>query len=163
MTAPDDPRPPAEARPPRWYQRVLPTTLLGVAVLVAAVLAVPGFRDQVALSVTHRPERYVELYFGAPAVPSRPTGCVRRDGSVLVRFTVASHLRDDASLAARVVVDPDGPTKPLHRKGKLPVAPGQYREVTVPFHVPGSHGYRVAVVLPGLDQALRADCPGRNR
>lgn len=66
-------------------------------------------------------------------------------------------------MAARVAVDPSGPAKPLRRTGKLPLAPGQYREVTVPLRVPRGHGYRIAVDLPDLGQSLHADCTGRDR
>lgn len=163
MTTPEEAPSAPASRGPRWYHRVLPTTALGVAVVVGAALAVPGFRDQLALSVTHRPESYVELYFGAPAVPVRPTGCVRHGRSALVVFTVTSHLRDDASLPARVVVDPAGPGRALHRNGKLPLAPGQAREVRVPFQVAPAKAYRVAVDLPSLGQSLRAHCAGRRR
>ena len=163
MTTPEDADPAPEARAPRWFQRVLPTTALGVALLGAAVLVVPGFRDQMVLSVTHRPESYVELYFGARTVPARPVGCVRRGASAVVRFTVASHLRDDEPVAYRVAADPAGAVAAHHRRGRVQLAAGAAREVRTSFRVPRGTRYRVSVDLPAFGQSLRADCGGRPR
>ena len=54
-------------RPARWFQRVLPVTGLVLAVAALLALVFPGFREQVALSATHEPQRYVALSFGRAA------------------------------------------------------------------------------------------------
>ena len=145
----------------RWFQRVLPTTLLGVAVSGLAVLTVPGFRDQVELSVSRQPQPFVELYFAQPDPRDAQVVCARSGGSVRVRFVLTSHLVREEAIDYRVSVLPESATRAQREKGSVPVAPGASREVRTSFTVPSGQAYTVSVRLPALDQRLRAHCTGR--
>ena len=139
----------------RWFQRVLPVTGLVLAVLALAALAVPGFRDQVALSATHRTEPYVELYFaraadGTQLVCTAPKGAGRKTAHV--RFAIASHLDGGRDLAYRVTVD--GATQ----RGSTTVGPGETAEVHRTFDRHGA--YDVSVLLPASGDRLSAHCSG---
>jgi len=137
-----------EARP-RWFQRVLPVTALTLALVALAALAVPGFRDQVALSASHRPEPYVELYF-ARASDGTQLVCAGGKGSADVRFAIASHLDDTRDLAYVVTVD--GTT----RKGATSVEPGKTAVVHETLDHQGA--YDVSVLLPASGDKLSAHC-----
>lgn len=136
---------------PRWWQRVLPVTGLVLAVLALAALVLPGFRDQVALSASHRPEPYVELYF-ARAADGTQLVCTSRGPTAHVRFAVASHLDDTRDLAYVVTVD--GTT----RRGSTSVAPGETAQVRRTFDRHGA--YDVSVLLPASGDELSAHCGG---
>jgi hypothetical protein len=139
-----------EARP-RWFQRVLPVTGLVLAVLALAALAIPGFRDQVALSASHRPEPYVELYF-ARAVDGTQLVCTSSKGAADVRFAIASHLDDTRDLAYVVTVDG------ANRKGTTSVEPGKTAVVHETLDHQGP--YDVSVLLPASGDKLSAHCAG---
>lgn len=143
---------------PRWFERALPLTGVVAALLVLAAVAVPGFRDQLTLSMTRQPDPYVELSFAR----SGDTGlkpCARTDGRARVAFSVVSHLADRDAVRYRVVVQP-GSGRPRVENGSVDVRPGKAR--TVVAHLPVDGRYRVAVELPGRDQQLWARCGGRS-
>ncbi|MEP9362047.1 hypothetical protein ABLE68_03705 [Nocardioides sp. CN2-186] len=142
-----------EARP-RWFQRVLPVTALAVALVALAALVVPGFRDQVALSASHQPEPYVELYF-ARAADGTQLVCTSHQGSADVRFAIASHLDDARRIAYVVTVD--GAT----RKGTRSVEPGRTAVVHKTLDRQGA--YDVSVLLPASGDELSAHCAGGHR
>ncbi len=161
MDSSEDTGPAPEAPAPRWFQRVLPTTLVGAAVVGLVALVVPAFQDQVALSVSHRPQSYVELYFARAAGSGPQVVCARRGGSVRVRFTVASHLDRPQAVAYRAAVDPSaGAASTRRASGSVPLTPGASHEVRRSFRVPRGDAYTVSVRLPALDQRLHAHCPG---
>ncbi len=139
----------------RWYQRVLPVTTLVVAAFALAALTVPGFRDQVALSASHRTEPYVELAFPRPAVGA-PVVCTTSTGTPRVEFLLTSHLEGTEELAYRVSV---GRVK---ERGTVTVEPGETAQVTR-FLGRSERPYVVTVRLPSTDQVLRAHCPGTAR
>ncbi len=143
---------------PRWFQRVVPTTVLGLALLGTAVLLAPGFRHQVELSVTRRPQRFLELYFPRPS-PAGPQRVCGRDGSaVRVAFTVTSHLQRRRALRYVVRVSPQR-REDRSLRGVVRVSPGQ--AVTVRRSVPTPRApYAVDVRLAGYDERLHARCGG---
>jgi hypothetical protein len=146
------------AAPSRWYQRVLPVTLVGLVVVALAALLVPSVRHQLGLSVTRKPARYVELYF-AEAASGRQAVCIRNGASIRVRFVIESHLERRRAVRYRVAIDPSAKGLPTRREaGSTGVSPGKTRDVKKSFTLPGDEGYVVSVVLPGLDQRLRAHC-----
>ena len=140
-----------ESARPRWWQRVLPVTALALALIALAALAVPGFRDQVALSASHEPEPYVELYF-ARAADGTQLVCTGDKRRVDVRFAITSHLDRASDVAYRVTVD--GVT----RTGTTSVEPGR----TAAVHEAVAHrgAYDVSVRLPASGDKLSAHCPG---
>lgn len=142
-----------------WYQRVLPVT--GVLLLVLALAAVvPPFRDQLKLSLSRQSQEYVALYFSRPADAQPQMTCLRKGSSVWVRFTIASHLEDRQTAKYVVWVNPEGRSRTLRKSGAVPVTPGAPVEEIKKFRVPRKQDYLVSVVLPGLDQQIRARCPG---
>lgn len=138
-----------------WWKRVVPVTGLVLAALALAALVIPGFRDQVALSASHRTDPYVELFF-APDPAGVPLVCTTSDRQVEVRFAVTSHLADDEGLAYDVSVGDE------QQSGRVTTKPGSTTEVAVSLARP-SGPYDVRVDLPGLDQRLQAHCPGAKR
>ena len=149
---------------PRWFQRVLPVTAIAVGLVALATLVVPAFRDQVELSVSRRPQPYVELYFArTPSPATAQAVCTRRGSSVRVQFVVASHLQREQTVAWRIAVAPDAKgARVQHRAGSVRTSPATSTEVRKAFTVPRRKGYTVSVRLPALDQQLRARCPGRH-
>lgn len=143
---------PAARQAARWYQRALPVTTLALTLVALAALAFPGFRHQIALSASHRDEPYVELYFARPA-DGPPAACRTSGGVPKVAFEVRSHLEATERLAYDVVVGG------VRRSGSVQVEPGRTAEVTR-FVGRARRGYDVSVRLRGLDQRLRAHCPG---
>lgn len=159
VDTPDQTGPDSATPTSPWFQRVLPTSLLGVLVVALAVLLVPGVRDQVSLSVSHRPEPYVELYFLRPS-SGHPVTCVRRGHDVRVGFVIASHLEQTKTIAYRVAVAPTSEaSRALRKKGAVRVDPGNARRVRPWFSLPPGHPYTVTIRLPAQDQLLRARCP----
>ena len=138
---------------PRWWQRVLPVTVLVIVVVAVAALLVPGVRDQIALSATHRPQQYVELSFsrGPSGMVQTCTGTPHR---VRVSFAVTSHLEQSRSIDFTITA---GSTT---RTGTVDVEPGQ---TVVVDRALGDLGrrYLVSVELPELDQQIHAQCPRR--
>lgn len=137
----------------RWFQRVLPVTGLVLLVLALAALAVPSFRHQVALSASHQPDPYVELFF-ARTTDGTQVICTSSGGRAEIRFAVTSHLDDEQDLAYAVAVDDK------RKNGSVAVQPGQTAEVTEKVTRPERGEYDVAVWLPGTGQRLMAHCPG---
>lgn len=159
-----DPASPPAATPAPWWQRVLPVTLAVVLLLAVAGTLLPGFRHQLALSFTRQPVSYVELYFARATSTAPQTACVRKGGSVQVRFLVGSHLEKRQAVAYRVVVDPLTKGLPTRRQAaSVRVAPGTVVSVTRTFAVPRREAYVVSVKLPAFDQELRGRCPARKR
>ena len=159
MDTPDQTGPDSATPTARWFQRVLPTSVLGVLVLVLAVLLVPGVRQQVTLSTSHRPEPYVELYFAHPAA-GHHMACLRRGSTVRVGFVIASHLERRQTVAYRATVKrARHASRVLHKAGTTRVAPGDARTMRPGFALPPGHAYTVTVRLPALHQQLRARCP----
>lgn len=149
----------------RWYQRVLPVTTLVLAVVALATLALPGVREQVVLSASHRSEPYVELAFPRPAVGA-PVVCATSTGTPRVEFLLTSHLDDADELAYEVAVDPaqgkGSHRKGSHQSGTVTVKPGETAQVTR-FLGRSERPYVVTVRLPSTGQELRAHCPGTAR
>jgi hypothetical protein len=159
VDTPDQTGPDSATPTPRWFQRVLPTSVLGVLVLVLATLLVPGVRQQVSLSTSHRPEPYVELYFARPS-SGHHVACVRRGKTVKVGFVIASHLERRQTIAYRATVRRSGHgSRVLHNAGATRVTPGTTRTVRPTFALRPGHAYTVTVRLPALHQQLRARCP----
>jgi hypothetical protein len=163
VDTPDQTGPAPDAPPAtRWFQRVLPTTALGLAILGLAVLVVPGFRDQVELSVSRQPQPFVELYFAQPAPHLPQVVCARHGDSARVRFALTSHLQRAQAVDYRVAVAPSlRGARTQREQGTVRVVPGESRDVTTSFTLRRGTGYTVSVRLPGLDQQLQARCPGR--
>ena len=146
---------------PPWFQRVLPVTGLLVALITLGALLSPAFRDQVALSTSRQPQAYVELFFPRTTASRAPATCTRRGDSVRVRFVVASHLDQRQDVGYRVRVNPTGKDLRTRRKaGAIRLDPGSSRVVRKRFELPRGTGYTVTVVLPALDQQVRAHCRG---
>lgn len=146
------------ARPegtPRWYQRVLPVTALALAVVALAAATLPGFRHQLALSASHQPQEYAELYFAR--TPAGTQAICSRGGDVRARFAVTSHFERPRVLAYVVA------TGATSTRGTVFVTPD--RTVTVARALPSRAGrpYDLTVRLPELHQALHAHCGGTAR
>ncbi|MBZ5737662.1 hypothetical protein [Nocardioides mangrovi] len=138
---------------PRWWQRVLPVTVLVVVVVAVAAVLLPGVRDQLRLSATHEPQRYVELGFARSATGTLEV-CSAAGRDAHATFTVTSHLADARDLA--YVVTAGG----VRRTGTVTVDPG--RSVTVDETLRGAgRRYQLDVRLPDLDQRVHAACPGQ--
>ncbi len=152
----------AEAKPsPRWFERVLPMTALGVAVVGIAALLIPGFGDEAAVSTSRQPQPYVELYFAHSSAPNGQAVCTVKGAKAYVRFVVDSHLEERQAVAYRVVLTPATKGAKAARKvGSVRVTPATRATVTKTFARPRG-AYTVSVRLPALDQQLRAHCPGR--
>ena len=147
---------PAEAR---WFQRVLPVTGMSAALVLVATLLVPDFREQVALSATHRPQEYVELYFARTAAGTQVV-CTSGERGVRVRFAVTSHLRGRERLPYTVAVrHPARNAAGDRTTGAVTVEAGRTVEVTRTLQRPAGRGYEVAVRLPTVHGNLRAHCP----
>ncbi|MFC7492773.1 MULTISPECIES: hypothetical protein [unclassified Nocardioides] len=138
-----------------WWQRVLPVTGVAAALLALATLLVPGVREQVALSATHREQAWVELAFGREADGTLPV-CRTGEKVVRVRFDVTSHLPEPKRLRYVVTVRGGGRTE--RDEGKVRVAPGDTTQTRLLLPRPARE-YAVEVRLRGRDQALRAHCP----
>ena len=153
---------PPDARPaPRWYQRALLVTGLGALAIGLAVLAVPGFREQVELSTSRQPQPYVELYFTRSAAPNGQAVCLAKGRKALVRFVVGSHLATRQAVTYRVTLSPSARGgRTVRKAGSVGVTPDTSTEVVTSFARPRG-AYTVSVTLPALDQVLRARCPGR--
>ena len=141
----------------RWFDRVVPVIGLVLLLVGLATLTVPGFRDELALSTTRQPEPFVELYFTRTV--AHPM-CSRDGDAAAVRFVVVSHLERSTRMAYRLTVrSADGDA--AVRKRTVGLEPGQARQVSA--RVPTAAGdYTVTVLLPTLDQRIRAHC-GRSR
>jgi hypothetical protein len=147
--------------PRRWFHRVLPVTGLVLLVIALAALAIPGFRDQVKLSISRQTQPYVELYFARRTGPVAQAVCLRQGSTVGVRFVIASHLEKSQRVAYRVVVDPSAKgRRTLRKAGSASTSPGAPREVRKAFTLPKREPYTLTVTLPALHQQLRAHCPG---
>lgn len=162
MDSTDDTSPlSADSTAPRWFRRVLPILTIGVAVVGLAALLVPAVRDELALSTSQQPERYVELYFPRAATTGAPITCVHRGGKVLVRFAVASHLERRQNVSYRVSVNPqEKGQRTRSRTGLARVTPGATLLVRERLSLPRRLEFRVSVSLPAFDQRLRAHCQG---
>jgi hypothetical protein len=136
---------------PRWYQRVLPVSVTAIVVVAVAALLVPGVRDQLRLSATHEPQRYVELGFARGA---DGTLDVCSTGTPRAAFTVTSHLGEERALSYVVTAGQ------VRRTGTVTVAPGDSATVTERLPDAGRR-YRLDVSLPDLDQRIHARCPGQ--
>lgn len=153
-----EPARPGDPPPARWYQRAVPTTLLGVLVLLLATLLVPGLRDELALTVTRRTVPHVELYLSGPSAKAAQAGC-RRGGPVAVEFTVRSHLGEAEAVPFRVVLRPSaGPARV--RTGAVDLDGAQDAVVRTRFRVAPNEAYAVHILLPGRDEQLRLRCGG---
>jgi hypothetical protein len=153
---------PGPASPVRWFQRVLPVTVLALLLIVLAGLLVPDFRSQLRLSLTRLPEPYVDLYF-VEAPPGTLKGgqvtCARHQGKVVVDFVVRSHLTDTRSVAYAVKVIPTKHGQKTRRStGALRLEPGQSDTVHESFALRRGSAYQVTVALPGRAERLRAHC-----
>lgn len=138
-----------------WHRRVVPVTGVALVAMALAALLVPGVRDQLALSATHQPEPYVELYFARTAHGyDRP--CTSTEGKVDVGFAVHSHLPDTQGLRYVVKVGERRST------GSVSLRPGEVVETTALLPHPDGR-YDVTVRLLGTDQSLAAHCGGARR
>jgi hypothetical protein len=139
-------------------------TALGLLLVVALGLLVPGLRTQLRLSLTRLPEPYVDLYFvQAPAgtLAGGQVTCARKGARVLVDFVVRSHLTDTRSIEYAVVVDPRKPGARTQRSaGAVALEPGRSDTVHESIALPARSGYTVTVTLPGRPEHLRARCDG---
>jgi hypothetical protein len=144
----------------RWFARVLPVTAIAIVLIGLAALLSPAFRDQVRLSLSRQPQPYVELYFAKSAAGKQPV-CLRKGGSVRVRFVLESHLAKRQPVAYQVLVNPKSTgLETLHRAGQAVLSPGTPVTLRKSFRLPRG-GYTVSVVLADLDQHLRAHCGAR--
>ncbi|MCW2762622.1 MAG: hypothetical protein JWR85_2823 [Marmoricola sp.] len=160
MDSPEESSPASaeQARHP-WFRRALPVTAVALVVVALAALLSPGIRHQLDLSLRRQPSSYVELYFPKATPSGSPATCTRKGGTVRVAFVVESHLGSRRSVAYRVTLDPT--TKGLRTKrkpGSAVVSPGKSVLVQKSFALPRREGYVVSVVLPDLDERLRARC-----
>ncbi|MET0840265.1 MAG: hypothetical protein ABWY19_15905 [Marmoricola sp.] len=151
MTTTEDAR---QERSTRWYQRGLPVSALVLAVLAVSAL-IPGVRDQIALSASHRTDPYIELYFARGPAGTQLV-CTTSSGQVDVAFAVTSHLVDDEKLAYDLSVGD------VQQSGTVTTKPGATTDVAVSVARP-SGPYDVRVDLPDLGQRLQAHCPGAQR
>lgn len=138
---------------PRWYQRVLPVTVLVVVATAVAALLLPGVRDQLRLSATHEPQRYVELGFGRSTDGTLEV-CSSNDKGAHAYVTLTSHLADRRTLDYVVTAGE------VTRTGSVTVDPGETVSVRKTLAGTGRH-YELAVELPDLDQRIHAQCPGQ--
>jgi hypothetical protein len=146
----------------RWFQRVVPVSVLGLVLIGVLALLAPPFRDQLRLSVTREPESYVDLYFAAVAPGTLEGGqatCVRRGRDVVVDFVIRSHLADTEQVAYAVTVEPAKTDLRTRRgTGKVRVGPGESVSVHESMALPQRARYVVTVSLPGRQERLRARC-----
>jgi hypothetical protein len=153
---------PRRAQKARWYQRVLPVTGLLIVLVAAAVVAVPGFRHQLALSTSRQPQHYIELYFANTHAGGQQV-CRATRSSVLVRFAVVSHLEHGRRLSYRVTVAPLGKRGPVRRvAGHGVLKPGTTAVVARRLPRPG-RGYAVTVRVRQLHRHLYARCGSGHR
>jgi len=136
---------------------VVTTTLLGLLVLSLAGLLVPGLRDELALTVTRRTVPHVELYLSGPSAEAAQDGCRRRGGTVMVEFTVRSHLGEAEVVPFRVVLRPSARTARV-RTGTVDLAGAQDAVVRERFRVAPDEAYAVRILLPGRDERLLLRC-----
>jgi hypothetical protein len=141
---------------PRWYERVVTTTLLGVVALTLAVLLVPGLRDQLALTATRREVPRIELWFSGPTERAVLEGC-RDRGAVRVEFTVRSHVDGPVTVPFRVLLMRDGQRARV-RSGALDLAEGDAAVVRHRFRLGAGQPYSVRVTLPGRPERLHLRC-----
>ncbi len=160
MDTPDRPTDPSEAvTPAPWYQRAVTVSAVGVGLVGLVALLSPAFRDQIDLSTSRRPDPFVELYFAQSASSPAQAVCTKRGSSVRVRFVVESHLQRREAMPYRLSLDPSEKGLPTQRKkGSADVSPGVPLVVRKSFTLPRGEGYTLSVVLPDLDQGLRAHC-----
>lgn len=152
-----EPARPGGPPPVPWYQRAVPTTLLGVLVLLLATLLVPGLRDELALTVTRRTVPHVELYLSGPSAKAAQDGCRRRGDTVAVEFTVRNHLGGAEVVPFRVVLRPSaGPARV--RTGAVDLDGAQDAVVRARFRGAPNEAYAVHILLPGRDERLRLQC-----
>lgn len=141
----------------RWYQRVLPVTVLATALVGLAALLVPAVRDQIELSATHRPEPYVALYFSRTTTGQLV--CAGDGDTTRVAVTVESHLAHAAQVRWIIGVGPAGGQRlTAVRRGTLALDAGETADLV--RRLPrAARAQAVRVVLPDLGQGLRAHCP----
>jgi len=149
----------ADASAP-WYLRALPVTVLLAALVAAATLLIPGFRDEVARSTTRDSQPFIEMFFpqdrtGAPVV------CTRDGENVRVRVVISSHLERRTWLGVRTSLLPaNGPA--AERTGSILLSPGETAMVSHSFRRPDGAS-TVTVRLPARGQRLHARCTGAVR
>lgn len=139
-------------RPARWWERVVPVSLLA-ALAAFAVLSVAGGEEQVRLSTSRQQQEFVELQL------TRTPDQVCRPRKAVVGFAVRSHLAETARLPWRVSVTTTS-KKQTVRKGIIEVQPTVVREARATLRVPRSASYDVTVALPGRPESLRVHCGG---
>lgn len=146
---------------PRWYERVVTTTLLGVVALTLAVLLVPGLRDQLALTATRREVPRIELWFSGPTEKAVRDGC-RERGAARVEFTVRSHGDGPKTVPFRVLLVRDGQRARV-RSGAVNLAEGDAAVVRQRFRLAAGQPYSVRVTLPGRPERLHLVCGAARR
>jgi hypothetical protein len=122
-----------------------------------ALVVSPSLRRQLDLSLTRRPEPYVDLYFADVAAAR---SCRAADGTTSVLVSVASHLAVPRRLRYVARLVPAG--RPRHasthrRTGLIATTPGQVSTFTTTLPVPRS-AYGVRIALAGLPQQLLVHC-----
>ncbi|WP_460834743.1 hypothetical protein [Nocardioides hungaricus] len=127
------------------------TLLVGVVALLALLL--PGLRDQLALSATHRQQEYVALSF-ARGDDGTVATCERARGRLRVGFVVTSALPEARELGYVVAVGDS------EVDGRVTVAPGESAGVARVVPLPRERRFDVEVRLPAEDRRIRAHCGG---
>ena len=118
--------------------------LLSLGLLVAA-LTPPG-RHQLALSFTHRPAAFTELYLAPEGPVAQTTGA-----TTVVRFGIRSHEAQNTDFTYRVVLSDGG--RQASAQGRVLLRVGEAQDLQVRVATGNLHWTRFDVVL--VDRAER--------
>lgn len=134
----------------RMWLGVVVALVAGLGVLVA----VPGGREQLALSLTRRPDPYVALAFG-----DRPV--VQTGRRLAVAFTVTAHTPDVTTLPYRVDATDAAGAPIASVTGTAVVTPERPRDEHAELSLaPGTSWGRVDVRLVGRTEAIHVRSGG---
>ena len=135
---------------PRWWQRVVPVTLLAV-VAVAAALSLMDLGDELELSTSRRPQPFLEL--ALTRTPEKACG-------PRVGFEVTSHLEESRRIPWTVTVDPSGEERAtVVARGAVRLPAGGVRSAVARVVAP-PRPYDVVVRLQDRPELLRVHCQG---
>jgi hypothetical protein len=138
---------------PRWWQRVVPVSLLAL-VVVGAALGLLDMGDEIELSTSRKPQPFLELALSR----SPDKACGRK-----VTFEVTSHLQGSRRIPWTVTVDPAGPERAtVTARGAVRLPAGGARSATARVAAP-PRPYDVVVRLPDRPELLRVHCQADRR